>query len=180
MALAQFLNGDYCCIKTKSTYFTQSLSVLFLGKHSECHSCDASCKTCFGPQALDCASCFKGTNISPFFHGDYLKNSQFLLADLFACIFVPQDFSWTRTVLVLASVHPAHMQTRPLTCVRIVHQTVNHAQTTVTTASAAPKAANNFFSTRGGVGQIAQSKELDKLNSRMTQKKTFAAPLYMF
>lgn len=38
-------------------------SVLISGKYGECHSCDASCKTCFGPQALDCSSCFKGTNI---------------------------------------------------------------------------------------------------------------------
>ncbi|TNN45602.1 Proprotein convertase subtilisin/kexin type 5 [Liparis tanakae] len=35
------------------------------GKYSECHTCDASCKTCFGPQALDCASCFKGYLLGP-------------------------------------------------------------------------------------------------------------------
>lgn len=38
-------------------------SALIAGKNSLCHSCDASCKTCFGPQALDCSSCFKGANI---------------------------------------------------------------------------------------------------------------------
>lgn len=34
-------------------------------------------------------------------------------------------------------------------------------------ASVVPKAAINFFSTRGGAGQIAQSKQLDELSSRM-------------
>uniref|UniRef100_A0A3Q3QHN7 Growth factor receptor domain-containing protein n=1 Tax=Monopterus albus TaxID=43700 RepID=A0A3Q3QHN7_MONAL len=32
-------------------------------KYVDCRRCDASCKTCFGPQALDCSSCFKGANI---------------------------------------------------------------------------------------------------------------------
>lgn len=40
------------------------LSILISGKYAECHSCDASCKTCFGPQALDCSSCFKGFTYS--------------------------------------------------------------------------------------------------------------------
>ncbi|CAB1446721.1 unnamed protein product [Pleuronectes platessa] len=29
------------------------------GGNSECHTSDASCKICFGPQAQDCSSCFK-------------------------------------------------------------------------------------------------------------------------
>lgn len=41
------------------------LSILISGKYAECHSCHDSCKTCFGPQSLDCSSCFKGS--TPFF-----------------------------------------------------------------------------------------------------------------
>lgn len=61
------LHSDY----TSSVYSLENVfckvynkvTVLIIGKNSQCHSCDASCKTCFGPQVLDCASCFKGANI---------------------------------------------------------------------------------------------------------------------
>lgn len=48
------------CLELCKVY---NVTVLITGKNSQCYSCDASCKTCFGPQALDCASCFKGANI---------------------------------------------------------------------------------------------------------------------
>lgn len=78
-----------------------------------------------------------------------------------------QDISWTRTVLVECSVQQAPMQTLPLGYVRVAHQTVRPAWTPVTTASAARKAAINFFSNRGGAGLNAQSKLLYTLSSRM-------------
>lgn len=62
-------------------------SVLISGKYGECHSCDASCKTCFGPQALDCSSCFKGFKLSSFSHYSKLKASHFSVctAEMFVC-----------------------------------------------------------------------------------------------
>lgn len=77
-------------------------------------------------------------------------------------LFVPQDISWTRRVLVCCSVHLAPLLTLLLSCVMNAHQTVNCVWTTVTTASAAPKVAN-FFSTGGTAGQTAQSKQLDNI-----------------
>lgn len=56
------------------------------------------------------------------------------------------------------------METLPPTCVRNVRPTVNPAGATVITASAAPKVAINFISTRGGAGPTAQSKWSDYLN----------------
>lgn len=66
------------------------------------------------------------------------------------------------------SVLPVPMETLPPTCVRNVRPTVNPAGATVITASAAPKVEINFISTRGGVGQTAQSKWADYLNHCIT------------
>ena len=64
--------------------------ILILGKYSQCHSCDASCKTCFGPQALDCSTCFKGTQIFPVFshHDNKLKHYPSSFGALYVCICV--------------------------------------------------------------------------------------------
>lgn len=135
-------------------------SALITGKNSLCHSCDASCKTCFGPQALDCSSCFKGGNIFYLFF-KYLPQ---IVYCLLSYLFVPQDNSWTRRVPVCHSVHLAPLLTLPLCCVRNAHQTVSRVWTTVITASAAPKVAINRFTTGGAVGETAQSKSLDNLS----------------
>lgn len=58
-------------------------SALITGKNNLCHSCDASCKTCFGPQALDCSSCFKGANI--FYLSKIFTSNCTLSINLFIC-----------------------------------------------------------------------------------------------
>lgn len=59
-----FIISDYLLFKKKGfCIYNISISMNISGQYSECHSCDATCRTCFGPQALDCSSCFKGTNI---------------------------------------------------------------------------------------------------------------------
>lgn len=74
------------------------------------------------------------------------------------------------------NVHPAPTQTPPLSCVRTARRAARPAWTPVITASAVLKAAINSFSTRGGAGQIAQSK-LDKLSSQM--KRPFVWMLFV-
>lgn len=57
---------EACCVCSFENVLCKvynKVTVLITGKTSQCHSCDTSCKTCFGPQALGCASCFKGANI---------------------------------------------------------------------------------------------------------------------
>lgn len=80
---------------------------------------------------------------------------------------------------MLHSVHLAPMQTLPLSCVRTAHPTVTPAWTPVITASAVPKAAINYFSTRGVVGRIARSKQLAILSSRK-QKKFCNVGVFLF
>lgn len=70
------------------------------------------------------------------------------------------------------------MQALPLSCVRTALQTVSLAWTPEITASAAPKAATHSFSTRGGAGQLAQSKHVDKLISTI-KKNSFNNDVFM-
>lgn len=110
-----FLIQSICAWDTKSCYgsllwwgwLKQAVCCMYIlfhpGKYGECHTCNVSCKTCFGPQALDCSSCFKG-NIYCFwlFRVNYLNrdvNSWCQSCECgCVCICASQDISWTRTV----------------------------------------------------------------------------------
>lgn len=139
------------------------LSVLISGKYAECSSCHASCKTCFGPQALDCSTCFKGSTFSS------LLNISVWLTETDCSNSAPSKAtSWTRRVPVWRSVRLVPMETPRPTCARNVRPTVNPAAGTAITASAAPKVATNCISTRGAAGPTVQSKKSEYFGIRNT------------